>query len=349
MKKSLFGSMDNGREAHLFTLSNSQGMQVVITDFGATIVAINVPDRHGKLANVVLGYDSLEAYRTGHFFLGATIGRFGNRIAGGQFSLNGTQFSLPKNNGENHLHGGSKGFHTVLWSAEDISSNARSALRLSYLSKDGEEGYPGNLSVTVTFTLTENNHLEIEYRASTDKDTVVNLTNHSYFNLAGCGNILGHHLKLLASRFTPVNSGLIPTGELRPVRGTPFDFLEPSVIGSRIHLSDEQLQRGKGYDHNWILDNVSAGTLTPAASVSEPTTGRILEVWTTEPAIQFYSGNFLEATPSGNSGANCEFRSGFCLETQHYPDSPNHPEFPSTTVRPGAEFRSSTVFKFLTS
>ena len=346
MKTTIFGSTQDGKQAHLYTLSNKLGAEVSIADFGGTIVSMKLPDRHGKFADVVLGYDTVQAYQTGHFFLGATIGRFGNRIAGGQFSLNGTKYSLPKNNGPNHLHGGGKGFHTVLWTAEEHSTEDPAAVRLTYFSRDGEEGYPGNLTVEVLFTLNDANELRIDYRAYADKETVLNLTNHSYFNLAGSGTILDHHLKLAASRFTPVDAGLIPTGELRSVRGTPFDFLDSTPIGARINLPDEQLQLGCGYDHNWILDTVAPNGLTLAAAASESSTGRILEVWTTEPAIQFYSGNFLDGSAVGKSGASYPLRSGFCLETQHYPDSPNHPEFPSTTLKPGVEYRSTTVFKF---
>jgi aldose 1-epimerase len=347
MNQTLFGTLDDGRVAHLYTLNNSNGAEVVITNFGGAIVCLKVPDRHGKLDDVVLGYDTLAGYQTGNFYLGATIGRYGNRIANGEFTLGGIRYSLPKNNAANHLHGGGKGFHTVLWNAEDVSTKDAPALRLTYLSKDREEGYPGNLSVAVLFALTADNELKIDYRASTDKETVVNLTNHSYFNLAGAGSILNHQLKLAASRFTPVDAGLIPTGELRPVRRTPFDFLESTAIGARIDLPEEQLKLGRGYDHNWLLDNFAPGKLSLAAKASEPASGRILEVWTTEPAIQFYSGNFLDSTALGKRGRSLDFRSGFCLETQHYPDSPNHPEFPSTSLQPGAEYRSSTLFKFL--
>src|SRR5579863_3204694 len=349
MKKTLFGKLRDGRDVHFYSLANNQGSQVAITDFGASVVSLLVPDRHGKMEDVVLGYDNPQAYETGAFYLGATIGRFGNRIANGQFILNNIKYTLEKNNGPHHLHGGSRGFHKVLWTAEDedVSTPAASSLLLRYLSADGEEGYPGNLSVSVTFTLTPANELKIDYRASTDKDTVVNLTNHSYFNLAASGTILGHQLQLAASRFTPVDSGLIPTGELRSVQGTPFDFRQPTVIGSRIDQPHDQLKLGKGYDHNWVLDRAPGDPLSLAAAAAEPVSGRVLEVWTTEPAIQFYSGNFLDGSAPGKRGQSLGLRSGFCLETQHYPDSPNQPAFPSTLLRPGTEYRSTTVFKFL--
>ena len=346
MKKTLFGKTEDGKEAHLYTLTNKQGVEVSITDFGGTVVSLRVPDRNGKLSDVVLGYDAPKDYELGKAYFGGTIGRYGNRIAHGQFTLDGNQYTLAKNDGANHLHGGIRGFNKVLWTAADASTKDAASLRLTYLSKDGEEGYPGNLSVEVTFTLTDANELKIDYAASTDKDTVANLTNHSYFNLAGTGTILDHQLMLSAGRFTPVDAGLIPTGELRSVQGTPFDFRTATTIGARINQADEQLKLGKGYDHNWILDRTTDAKLSLAAKVSEPTTGRILEVWTTEPAIQFYSGNFLDGSAHGKGGKPYEFRSGFCLETQHYPDSPNHPDFPSTTLKSGIRYNSTTVFKF---
>jgi aldose 1-epimerase len=347
MKKTLFGKTEDGKEAQLYTLTNKQGAQVSITDFGGTVVSLKVADRNGKLGDVVLGYDAPKDYELGKAYFGGTIGRYGNRIAHGQFTLDGKQYTLAKNDGANHLHGGIRGFNKVLWTAADVSTQDAGSLRLTYLSKDGEEGYPGNLSVQVTFTLTDANELKIDYTASTDKDTVANLTNHSYFNLAGTGTILDHQLTLSAGRFTPVDAGLIPTGELRTVQGTPFDFRTATVIGARINQGDdEQLKLGKGYDHNWILDKTTDIKLSLAAKVSEPTTGRILEVWTTEPAIQFYSGNFLDGSAHGKGGKPYEFRSGFCLETQHYPDSPNHPDFPSTTLKVGTRYNSTTVFKF---
>lgn len=348
LKKQAFGKMEDGREAELYTLANKSGTKVTITNFGGTVVSVTVPDRNGKFDDVVLGYDTLDGYITGKAFFGGTIGRYGNRIAHGQFALDGAKYVLAKNDGENHLHGGIKGYNKVLWTAEDVSTKNAPSLRLRYVSKDGEEGYPGNLSVQVTFTLTDANELKIDYAATPDKKTVVNLTNHSYFNLAGEGSILDHQLSLQSSRFTPVDAGLIPTGELRAVQGTPFDFHQSTAIGARINQDDEQLKRGKGYDHNWVLDAGAKGRPALAASVYEPKTGRLMEVWTTEPGLQFYSGNFLDGSIHGKGGKTHELRSGFCLETQHFPDSPNHPDFPSTTVRPGEHYRSTTIYKFST-
>jgi len=294
----------------------------------------------------VLGFDNIDGYLQGTSFFGATIGRYGNRIAKGRFTLNGVEYKLATNNEPNHLHGGNKGFDKVIWNAKPLNVKDGVGLALNYLSHDGEEGYPGNLSVNVSYTLTDNNELKISYEATTDKDTVVNLTHHSYFNLAGHGNgdVLNHQLMINADRFTPTDAGSIPTGELRSVKGTPFDFTQPTTIGARINQDDEQLKFAKGYDHNYVL-NGKAGTLRKAASVSEPTTGRTMEVWTTEPGMQLYSGNFLTGAP-GKSGKLYQFRYGFCLETQHYPDSPNEPSFPSTVLRKGASYRTQTIYRF---
>jgi aldose 1-epimerase len=331
----------------LYTLKNRRGMEVKITNFGGTVVSLKAPDRSGKFADVVLGFSDVADYLKPHPSFGTAIGRFGNRIAKGRFTLNGVEYKLAINNGENHLHGGIKGFDDVLWTAQEVNSIAGPAVRLTYLSKDGEEGYPGNLQVTMTYTLTNNNELRIDYIATTDKDTVVNLTHHSYFNLAGEGNgdILNHRLKLNANRFTPTDAGSIPTGELRSVRGTPFDFLTPQAIGERINQDDEQLKFGNGYDHNFVI-NGRMGALRQAAVVTEPGTGRIMEVWTTEPGIQLYTGNFLDGTLTGKSGKPYQRRTGFCLETQHYPDSPNKPNFPTTTLKKGATFKSTTIYRF---
>jgi aldose 1-epimerase len=343
VKKSVFGKTKDGREVHLYTLSNKSGMQVVISDFGGTVVSIKVPDRNGKIGDVVLGYDTLAGYQEGTASFGATVGRYANRIGGAKFSLGGKEYTLEKNNGENHLHGG---FNKVLWDAEPASGKAGPALKVHYVSKDGEENFPGNLSVTVVFTLTDANELKIEYAATTDKKTVLNLTNHSYFNLAESGTILNHQLALKASRFTPVDAGMIPTGELRPVAGTPFDFGKATAIGARIEQDDEQLKLGSGYDHNWVLDAGMKPVPSLAAILYEPTTGRVVEAWTTEPGIQVYTGNFLDGTPGGKGGKTYERRSAVCLETQHFPDSPNHPDFPTTTLVPGKEFHSTTIYKF---
>lgn len=343
VKKSLFGKTHDGREAHLYTLSNKSGMQVVISDFGGTVVSIKVPDRNGKIGDVVLGYDTLEGYENGTAYFGSTVGRYANRIAGAQFSLDGKQYTLTKNDGPNHLHGG---FNKVLWDAEPESGKGGQSLHIHYLSKDGDEGYPGNLSVNVVFTLTDSNELKIDYTATTDKKTVLNLTNHSYFNLAGGGPILNNELTLRASRFTPVDATLIPTGELRSVEGTPFDFRKSTAIGARIEQDDEQLKLGHGYDHNWVLDAGMKDQPSLAAILYEPTTGRVLETLTTQPGLQVYTGNFLNGKDHGKGGQNYERRTAVCLETQHFPDSPNHPDFPTTTLEPGKEFHSITIYKF---
>lgn len=337
----------HGQPMELYTLKNRRGMEVKITNFGGTVVSLKVPDRSGKFADVVLGFSDVADYLKPHPSFGTAIGRFGNRIAKGRFTLNGVEYKLAINNGENHLHGGVKGFDDVLWTAQEVNTLSGPAVRMTYLSKDGEEGYPGNLQVIMTYTLTNNNELRIDYSATTDKDTVVNLTHHSYFNLAGEGNgdILNHRLKLNAARFTPTDAGSIPTGELRSVRGTPFDFLTPHAIGERINQDDEQLKFGSGYDHNFVI-NGRMGVLRQAAVVTEPGTGRVMEVWTTEPGVQLYTGNFLDGTLVGKSGKPYARRTGFCLETQHYPDSPNQPKFPTTTLKKGATFKSTTIYRF---
>jgi aldose 1-epimerase len=346
-KKQLFGKTADGTEIYLYTLTNKNGMEADIINFGGTLVSLKVPDRNGKFADVVLGYDSLAEYASGGSYFGATVGRYGNRIAHGKFTLDGVEHILAKNDGENSLHGGIKGFNKVVWTAKEIPSKDGSALQLNYLSKDGEEGYPGNLSAQVVYTLTDHNELQIDYSASTDKDTVLNLTHHSYFNLKGQGegDILDHRLTLNADRFTPVDSGLIPTGELRSVKGTPFDFTAPVAIGARINQADAQLKLGKGYDHNWVLNRKAGDALSLAAKVEETTTGRVMEVWTTEPGVQFYTGNFLDGK-SGKGGKVYNFRNALCLETQHFPDSPNHPAFPTTELKPGAHLHSKTVYRF---
>jgi aldose 1-epimerase len=341
-----FGVTATGEAVDRYTLSNRRGMAVEIATYGGIVVSCRVPDRAGVVADVVLGFDSLEGYLKGHPYFGAIVGRYGNRIAKGRFTLGGTTFQLARNNGENHLHGGLRGFDKVVWKAAEI---AGPALQLTYTSKDGEEGYPGNLSVTVVYTLTDNNELKVDYTATTDKETVVNLTNHSYFNLAGQGegDILGHRLRIDADRFTPVDAGLIPTGELRSVAGTPFDFRTERAIGERIDAEDEQIARGGGYDHNFVL-NGAPGTMRLAARVLEPRSGRVLEVHTTEPGMQFYTGNFLDGSITGKGSRVYRKRYGFCLETQHFPDSPNKPSFPPATLRPGETYRTSTIFRFYT-
>lgn len=345
IRKQPFGMTANQEPVDLYTLTNVNGLEARIMTYGATVVSLKVPDRRGKLADVVLGYESLEGYLKNSPFFGAIVGRYGNRIGKGRFSLNGKEYTLAKNNGENTLHGGTKGFDKVVWRAKEVKQKDGDSLSLSYLSKDGEEGFPGNLSVTVVYTLTNNNELKIEYSATTDKITVVNLTHHSYFNLAGEGSILNHQLMIDANRFTPVDEGLIPTGELRSVKGTPMDFTRSSTIGARIDQQDEQLTFGKGYDHNWVLNN-PGGKLAFAARVYEPGSGRVMEVFTTEPGLQFYSGNFLDGTITGKGGQVYKQRYGFCLETQHFPDSPNKPKFPSTVLKPGQHYTSTTIYKF---
>jgi aldose 1-epimerase len=343
--KQEFGKAPTGERVELYTLTNSKGVEAGITNFGGIVVSLKVPDRNGKLGDVVLGFDSLDGYLKGHPYFGAIIGRYGNRIAKGTFRLGGVEYTLARNNGENHLHGGIKGFDKVVWKAKRDGQR----LELSYLSKDGEEGYPGNLSVTVSYILNDNNELRIDYSATTDKSTVVNLTNHSYFNLAGQGegDILGHNVMIDADRFTPVDKGLIPTGELRRVEGTPFDFRKPHAIGERVDAKDEQLALGNGYDHNFVL-NGSAGSLRLAARVNESKSGRVMEVLTTEPGVQFYIGNFLDGTLKGKGGKVYQRRYGFCLETQHFPDSPNKPNFPSVVLNPGSRYSTTTVYRFST-
>lgn len=349
MQMQSFGKTEEGQQIDLYTLANKNGMKVTITNFGASVVSIIVPDKDGKIADVVLGYDDVSGYESGKASIGATVGRYANRIAGGKFVLDGKTYTLPLNDGPNTLHGGIKGFNKRVWTAKDVSGAAGQALQMTYLSKDGEEGFPGNLSAKVVFTLGNTNELKIDYSATTDKDTVINLTNHSYFNLSGQGegDILGTELTLHASRFTPVDATLIPTGELRSVKGTPFDFTKATPIGARIDQDDEQLKLGKGYDHNWVLDG-TAMPLRLAAQAYDPKSGRVLEVLTTEPGIQFYTGNFLDGTIHGKDGKVYNRRYAFCLETQHFPDSPNHPKFPTTELKPGQKFHSITVFKFLT-
>lgn len=345
-EKTDFGKTPDGQSVYLYTLTNRNGMQVAITNYGGSVVSIKTADRQGKTDDVVLGYDSVDGYVSDKVYFGALIGRYGNRIAQGKFMLDGTTYTLARNNGENSLHGGIKGFNKAVWQAREVTAKEGPALQLRYTSKDGEEGYPGNLSVTVVYTLTDRNELKIDYTATTDKNTVLNLTNHCYFNLnARSGDILQHLLMIHADKFTPVDGGLIPTGELRSVEGTPFDFRKPTAIGARIEQDDEQLKLGKGYDHNFVLNRKGTG-LELAARVVEPSTGRVLEVFTTEPGLQFYSGNFLDGSARGKGGMAYQRRSAFCLETQHFPDSPNHPKFPSTELQPGEKYHTTTIYKF---
>ena len=341
-----FGAVE-GKPVKLYTLTNASGAQAAITDYGGIVVSLLVPDREGRLGDVVLGYDALDAYVADTPYFGALIGRYGNRIANGSFTLNGETFTLAKNNGPNALHGGVKGFDKVVWEAAPTA--AGDGLALDYVSADGEEGYPGKLSVKVVYTWTDDNELRIAYEAVTDKPTVVNLTNHSYFNLkdAGASSALGHDVVINADRYTPIDETLIPTGELAAVEGTPFDFRQAAAIGARIDEDHEQLRFGGGYDHNYALNRGGEG-LELAVTVYEPESGRVMEVLTEEPGVQFYSGNFLDGHHVGKGGVAYERRSGFCFETQHFPDSPNQPEFPSTVLNPGETYGTTTVYRFST-
>jgi aldose 1-epimerase len=340
-----FGANTEGVPVKLFTLRNQGGAEATICNYGGLVTSLKVADRNGKLGDIVLGYDRLADYLTNSPYFGALIGRYGNRIAKGKFELDGKQYSLATNNGPNALHGGVKGFDKVIWQASAYQSEAGPALKLTYLSKDNEEGYPGNLSVIAVYTLTDDNALKLEYTATTDKATVINLTHHSYFNLAGKGDILNHLVMIPADRFTPVDDTLIPTGELAPVAGTAFDFRTPTPIGQRITQNETQLKFGNGYDHNWVI-NKPVGELGLMARVYEPTTGRVLEVLSREPGLQFYSGNFLDGTQTGKGGWNYKFRNGFCMEPQHYPDSPNQPNFPSVVLQPGQVYHNTIIYRF---
>ncbi len=346
IKQEPFGTAD-GKEVSIYTLTNRKGAEARITNYGGIVVSLKVPDRKGQMDDVVLGFDTLDEYVAGNPpYFGAIIGRYANRIALGRFKLNGVEYKLATNNDPNHLHGGVKGFDKVVWDARPLKTRTGAALELTYLSRDGEEGYPGNLRARVVYTLTDTNDLRVDYTATTDKDTVVTLTHHGYFNLKGQGNgdILDHQLTLNASRFTPIDATSIPLGELRSVKGTPFDFTTRTAIGARIDQDDEQIKNGSGYDHNYVI-NGRNGVLRRAAEAYEATTGRVMEVWTTEPGVQLYTGNFLTGL-KGKDGKTYARRNGFCLETQHYPDSPNHPNFPTTVLRRGGRLKSTTIYKF---
>jgi len=343
-----FGTQD-GRPITLYTLTNSHGLEVRTMNYGAIILSMRVPDRKGQLADIVLGHDKLEGYIPNPPYIGALVGRYANRIANGTFTLDGKTYTLPKNDGPNTLHGGIKRtFDKVVWDGEALKGG-KAGVTFTYLSKDGEEGFPGNVKVKVTYTLNDENELVIDYEATSDKATPINLSQHSYFNLAGEGtsDILNHEIMLNADRFTPVDNNLIPTGELRAVKGTPLDFTTSTKIGARIDDNYDQLVLGHGYDHNFVINRQGDG-MALAARVYEPTSGRVLEVSTTQPGVQFYTGNFLDGTVTGKQGHVYNRRYAFCLETQHFPDSPNHPEFPSTILKPGETFQSKTVFKFST-
>jgi aldose 1-epimerase len=342
VKRAPYGTVD-GRAIEEFTLTNKHGVEVRAINYGAIITSIKTPDRTGAMGDIVLGFDSLNGYLGDHPFFGAIIGRYGNRIAKGRFTIDGQEYKLATNNGPNHLHGGNKGFDKRVWDAAIMPGVQ--GVAFEYVSADGEEGYPGRLVVEVVYTLTDNNELTVEYLARSDKATHVNLTQHSYFNLAGSGDILGHELTIDADRFTPVDATLSPTGELAPVEGTPFDFRKSTPIGARIDAPHPQITVGPGYDHNWVLNRAGSG-VQRAARVVEPRSGRTLDVSTTEPGMQFYAGNFLDGKLVGRGGQAYGRRSGFCLETQHYPDTPNQPNFPTTLVKPGEKYLTRTVFTF---
>jgi aldose 1-epimerase len=346
--KTDFGKMPEGTPVELYTLRNAKGMEATIMTYGGIVISLKVPDKNGKFDDVVLGYDNLGGYLTNSPYFGALIGRYGNRIANGKFSLDGVEYTLAKNNGPNHLHGGMKGFDKVVWEVDEAEVGEHGPkLELTYFSKDGEEGYPGNLKVEATYTLTEDNALKIKFKATTDKDTVCNLTHHSYFNLAGGGDVLDHIVQINADKFTPVDSGLIPTGALMPVTGTPFDFRTPTAIGAHINeTNNEQIKFAGGYDDNWVLSKKSTGELSLAARVNAPASGIAMEVWTTSPGLQFYTGNFLDGTITGKGGRVYQLRGAFCMEPQCFPDSPNHPAFPTTELKPGETYKNTIIYKF---
>jgi aldose 1-epimerase len=346
--KAAWGRTAAGEAVDLYTLTNAKGASVKIATLGGTVVSIVVPDKAGRLGEVTLGFDTLDGYLGSHPFFGVLVGRYGNRIGKAQFTLDGKTYTLAKNNGENTLHGGRKGFDKYVWKAREVPSADGPAVELTHVSPDGDEGYPGTLSATVVYTWTDANALRIDYTATTDKATVLNLTNHAYFNLSSgaSSTVLDHELQLQADRFTPVDAGLIPTGELQPVRGTPFDFTKPRKIGNFIDAADPQIKAGGGYDHNFVFSGTGTGALRPVGRVTEPTSGRVMDLATTQPGVQFYTGNFLDGSVKGRGGRAYGKRSGFCLETQHFPDSPNKPQFPSVVLRPGQTYKSTTQYTF---
>lgn len=347
VSESSFGTLPDGTAVALYTLKNTQGAEMTVTNYGGLITSLKTADKSGTIEDIVLGYDSLSGYLAKSPFFGALVGRYGNRIGKGKFTLDGKTYTLAVNNGPNHLHGGLKGFDKVVWAATPSTSAEGASLKLTYLSKDMEEGYPGNLQVEVVYTLSNDNALTVDYTATTDKKTVLNLTQHTYFNLSGNTkrDILGHTITLAASKFVPVDKGLIPTGKLQDVKGTPFDFTTPHTIGERINANDEQIKTGGGYDHCWVLDKTDK-SLTSAATAYDSISGRTLEVLTTEPGVQFYTGNFLDGTITGKFNTVYAKRYGFCLETEHFPDSPNQPQFPTVVLNPGETYKTQTVFKF---
>jgi len=348
VKQENFQSTYKELKTDLYTIKNNNGVVMQVTNYGAKIVTLFIPDKKGNFDDIVFGYKKIQDYLDGDKYFGAVVGRYANRIAGGKFTLDGTEYQVPVNNGVNSLHGGDSGFDDAVWTGEITETLEGESVKLTLYSKDGDQGYPGNLYVEVLYTLTDDNELIVDYNAVTDKPTIINLSQHTYFNLNGhdSGPILNHEMVINADKFTPVDQGLIPTGELRPVEGTAFDFKMPHLIGERIANTEEQIALGGGYDHNFILNKERAGELTFAASVYDMLSGRFLEVYTTHPALQFYTGNFLDGTAIGKGGKPYIYRSGFCLETQYYPDSPNHPDFPSTVLRSGEQYKHRTVFRF---
>ena len=343
-------NMKSEQSIKAFTLKNENGCEVKITNFGGKVMSLKVPDKDGNIGDVVLGYETPEEYVDGNPFFGALVGRYGNRIGDATFTLDGENYELPENDNDNHLHGGPEGFHNVIWNAEQTTQEGNDALKLTYVSEDGEMGFPGKLDVTVIYTLTQDNELKIEYKATTNKKTVLNLTHHSFFNLkdAGKSKMLDHELMINADLFTPVSEDLIPTGEIRPVANTPMDFRKAKNMGDGINSDYQQIQYGNGFDHNWVLNKSERGELSLAASVYEPVTGRKMEVYTTEPGMQFYAGNFLDGSDVGKNNTAYEQRTGFCLETQHFPDSPNQTHFPSPVLKPGEMYTQTTIYKFTT-
>ncbi len=350
IQKSVFGKTADGVTVDEYTLTNANGMEIKVITLGGIITSLKVPDRTGALANIVLGFEKLADYETRSPYFGALIGRYGNRIANAKFTLAGKEYQLAINDGINALHGGTKGFDKKVWAAKEVNNGSDVGLELSYTSPDGEEGYPGNLATKVTYTLTADNKLRIDYHATTDQTTVVNLTNHTYFNLAGngAGTIANHIAQINADRYTPVDANLIPTGELAPVEGTPFDFRSPKLVNAGLRSGFPQIVSGRGYDHDFVINRTSANDLEFAARIYDPSSGRKVEVWTTEPSMQFYTGNFLDGTLVGSSGGLYRQGDGFCLETQHYPDSPNQPAFPTTELKPGDTYQTTTVYAFST-
>ncbi|HVO72673.1 MAG TPA: aldose epimerase family protein [Ignavibacteriaceae bacterium] len=349
IEKRLFGTLPDGREVYAYTLKNSSGMKAEIIQFGAIVRTLSVPDRNGKFSDIVLGYDDLKSYENQNAYFGSIVGRYGNRIAKGKFTLDGKDYQLTVNSPPNHLHGGVAGFSKVLWNAQPVDNPENPALKLTYVSKDGEEGYPGTVTITVTYTLTKDNELRIDYKGTTDKTTIFNPTHHSYFNLTGdpTNTILDHELMINADTFTPVDANLIPTGELKKVEGNPFDFRKPEKIGARINEKDEQLRFGRGYDHNWVLNGYNK-SVRLSATVYDPKSGRYMEVLTDQPGLQFYSGNFLDGSAKGKNGISYGHRTGLCLEAQVFPDSPNKKNFPSAVLKPGETYHQTTIYKFST-